>query len=66
MAVKAIVVDANILIRAVLGKQVRAIVEAYADSVSFVVPQSAYLEAQEHLAALILNAVEIRRLRWPT
>ena len=37
---KALVLDANILIRAVLGRRVRRILEAYA-------------EAEEHLAALV-------------
>ena len=47
------VLDANILIRAVLGSRVRLILEKYADSASFFVPESAYLEAEEHLAALV-------------
>jgi len=51
----ALVLDANILIRAVLGQQVRAILEAHADDISFFVPESAYAEAEEHLAALVLK-----------
>jgi predicted nucleic acid-binding protein len=47
------VVDANILIRAVLGKRVRRILESHADEISFFVPETAYSEAEEHLAALI-------------
>jgi hypothetical protein len=35
MASKALVLDANILIRAVLGQRVRRILESYAESVSF-------------------------------
>ena len=34
-------VDANILIRAVVGKRVRKVIEAYAGRVSFLVPQVA-------------------------
>jgi predicted nucleic acid-binding protein len=50
---RAIVLDANILIRAVLGKRVRGILEAHADDISFFVPETAYAEAKECLAALI-------------
>ena len=39
MASRALVLDANILIRAVLGNRVRGILERYADSVSFFVPK---------------------------
>jgi predicted nucleic acid-binding protein len=52
---KALVVDANILIRAVLGKRVREIIEKYADEVSFFLPESAFAEARENLAALVLE-----------
>jgi len=50
---KALVVDANILVRAVLGTRVREVIETYAGEVSFFVPESAYAEAGEHVAALI-------------
>ena len=53
MASRALVLDANILIRAVLGNRVQGILEKYADSVSFFVPKYAYAEAEEYLAALI-------------
>ena len=53
MPSRALVVDANILIRAVLGNRVRTVIEAYGESASFFVPEPAYLEAEEHLAALI-------------
>lgn len=52
---RALVIDANILIRAVLGHRVRRIVEDYADSISFFVPEAAYAEAEEHLAALVVK-----------
>ncbi len=45
--------DANILIRAVLGHRVRRILEKYAESASFFVPESAYAEAEEHLSELV-------------
>lgn len=50
---RAIVLDANILIRAVLGMRVRRILEQYSDSASFFVPEYAYQEAEGHLAALV-------------
>lgn len=52
---KALVLDANILVRAVLGKRVRAVIEAHAEDVSFFVPEAAYAEAEEHLATLIVK-----------
>lgn len=53
MTGKALVVDANILVRAVLGKRVRTVIETYCDSVSFFVPEAAYGEAEEHLPRLV-------------
>jgi predicted nucleic acid-binding protein len=50
---KALVVDANILVRAALGTRVREVIETYAGEVSFFVPESAYAEAEEYVAALI-------------
>lgn len=52
---RALVVDANILIRAVLGKRVREVLEAHAENVSFFIPEAAYCEAEEHLAALVVK-----------
>ncbi|MGJ5814550.1 PIN domain-containing protein [Paludibaculum fermentans] len=52
---KALVLDANILIRTVPGQRVRRILESHADSISFFIPQSAYAEADEHLAALVVK-----------
>jgi predicted nucleic acid-binding protein len=50
---KALVIDANILVRAVLGRRVREIIETYAEQASFFVPEVAYAEAEEHLPALV-------------
>lgn len=55
MSAKALVVDANILVRAVLGQRVRAVIEAHAGEVSFFVPELAYAEAEEHLPSLVLR-----------
>jgi predicted nucleic acid-binding protein len=55
MPSKALVLDANILIRAVLGQRVRRTLELHAESVSFFVPATAYLEAEENLAELVVK-----------
>jgi predicted nucleic acid-binding protein len=55
MPSRALVVDANILVRAVLGRRVREVIETYAGEVSFFVPESAYAEAEEHLRELIIK-----------
>jgi predicted nucleic acid-binding protein len=52
---KALVVDANILVRAVLGRRVREIIETYAEQASFFVPEVAYSEAEGHLPALVIK-----------
>ena len=49
---KSIVLDANILIRAVLGQKVRRILEQYADSTQFLTPQICYQDAQKYLPPL--------------
>lgn len=51
MPSRALVVDANILVRAVLGRRVRDVIEG-ASNVSFFVPETAFVEAEEHVAAL--------------
>lgn len=51
----ALVVDANILVRAVLGKRVRAVIEEFAESTSFFVPDAAYAEAEECLPSLVMK-----------
>ncbi len=71
MKSRRIVLDANILIRAVLGKHVPAMVERYSTEVRFFAPQIAFEEAARHLptiagrrgwdAAPLLESVE--RLR---
>ena len=53
MFVKAIVLDANILIRAVLGKRVREQILANADHVKFYAPAVAYVDARKYLPALL-------------
>jgi predicted nucleic acid-binding protein len=55
MPSRALVVDANILVRAVLGRRVREIIETYAEQVSLFVPEVAYAEAEEHVPALVIR-----------
>jgi predicted nucleic acid-binding protein len=45
--------DANILIRAVLGKRVRQLLVQYGATVQFFAPEYAFQEAREHLPAIL-------------
>lgn len=53
MSHKAIVLDANILIRAVLGKRVRELILEYAATVKFFAPDVACADARKYLPALL-------------
>lgn len=53
MSGKAIVLDANILIRAVLGKRVRELILNNATAVKFFAPDVAYQDAKKYLPALL-------------
>lgn len=53
MSGKAVVLDANILIRAVLGKRVRELILANAATVKFFAPDVAYADARKYLPALL-------------
>ena len=53
MTKRAIVLDANILVRAVLGQRVRTLILDHAGDVSFFAPDTAFDEAREHLPALL-------------
>lgn len=53
MSGKTIVLDANILIRAVLGKQVRELIFDNAATVKFFAPDVAYADARKYLPALL-------------
>jgi predicted nucleic acid-binding protein len=49
-----IVLDANILIRAVLGKRVRSLLETYAEhGIRFYAPEVAYADAEKYLPTLL-------------
>jgi predicted nucleic acid-binding protein len=53
MSGKAIILDANILIRAVLGKRVRELIFENAATVKFFAPDVAYADARRYLPALL-------------
>ena len=53
MSKKAIVLDANILIRAVLGRRVRELILDNADVVQFFAPDVAYADARKYLPSLL-------------
>jgi predicted nucleic acid-binding protein len=52
---KAIVLDANILIRAVLGKRVLELITQAAHNVSFFAPDVAYDDARKYLPDLLIK-----------
>jgi len=49
---RALVLDANILVRSVLGRRTRELIEKYAGDVTFFVPETAIVEAKKHLPIL--------------
>jgi hypothetical protein len=53
MSKKAIVLDANILIRAVLGRRVRELIVDNANVVQFFAPDVAYADARKYLPSLL-------------
>lgn len=52
---RAIVLDANILIRLVLGQRVRQLVLDHADRVAFFTPDVAYADARTYLPGLLVR-----------
>ena len=50
---KSLVVDANILVRAVLGRRVMSLLENHADQVDFLTPEVAYEEVSRHLPEIL-------------
>lgn len=53
MTRRTIVLDANILVRAILGKRARQLILEHVAHVSFFAPHAAYAEARRHLPALL-------------
>lgn len=52
---KALVLDANILVRASLGRRVLDILERYRDRAHFMTPASSYVEVREHLPEILVR-----------
>ena len=48
-----LVLDANILVRAVLGQRVRTIIATYGNTVEFFAPDLAFAEARKHLPTVL-------------
>jgi predicted nucleic acid-binding protein len=48
-----LVLDANILIRAVLGSRVLSLLRKYAGQIEFLAPDTAFQEAREHLPSIL-------------
>ena len=53
MPARAIVLDANILIRFVLGEKVPALLATYAATIDFLAPDTAFEEARQHLPTIL-------------
>ena len=53
MGGKAIVLDANILVRAVLGRRVRELLLEHAEHIKFFTPDVAYEDAKKYLPGLL-------------
>lgn len=63
MTSRVIVLDANVLMRALLGRKVDRLLQAYAARVTFLAPEVAFEDVREHLATVLhkrgeLNALE--------
>jgi predicted nucleic acid-binding protein len=52
VADRRLILDANILVRAVLGTRVRTLIEQYAGAVQLLAPDTAFAEVEEHLPAI--------------
>jgi predicted nucleic acid-binding protein len=52
---RGLVLDANILIRAVLGSRVRSLLETYEDSIGFYTPDVCLEDAREYIPQVLAN-----------
>jgi predicted nucleic acid-binding protein len=55
---KGLVLDANILIRAVLGRRVRSLLETYEDSTDFYAPDVCFDDAREYIPGVLSSRGE--------
>ena len=66
MADRSLVLDANILVRAVLGVRVRSLLERYGKAVQFVAPDVAFEEVEEYLPAILAKRGLVPELAMAT
>lgn len=60
---RTIVLDANVLMRAVLGRRVAGLLETFAAQVTFLAPAMAFDDVREHLAAVLAKRGELAALQ---
>lgn len=65
MTPRAIVLDANVLMRAVLGRRVDRLLERFSSQVTFLAPEVAFGDVQEHLASVLTKRGELNALQPP-
>lgn len=63
MTPRTIVLDANVLMRAVLGRRVSGLLETFAAQVTFLAPEMAFDDVREHLAAVLSKRGELGALQ---
>ena len=63
MTPRTIVIDANVLMRAVLGRRVARLLEDFAPKVTFLAPDVAFNDVREHLAAVLTKRGELPALQ---
>lgn len=63
MTPRAIVLDANVLMRGVLGRKVDRLIDQFAPSVTFLAPDVAFDDVREHLAAVLTKRDELHALQ---
>jgi len=52
---RALVLDANILVRAALGRRVVPLLEMYSDRVDFLTPEIAFTDVRRHLPGILMR-----------
>lgn len=62
MTPRTIVLDANVLMRAVLGRKVAELLQTFAPQITFLAPDVAFHDVREHLAAVLTKRGELAAL----
>lgn len=63
MTPRAIVLDANVLMRGVLGRKVDRLLDQFAPNMTFLAPDVAFDDVREHLAAVLTKRDELHALQ---